>query len=222
MARKFTRINRTNSAGPKRGGSVVQQLRSLQRAVKNLAPEVKYIDVTTNLTDVPTAGSVAHLSLIAQGDTQGGRTGNTINVTSISVKGAFTRAADNLGANDKLMWAIVVDKEQGADTNPTATEVFGSTDPFVALPDLDHLERFKFLYVSKVLDPRMMGLDSDATTPPTRDNAFDFQWTGNLKVSYNGSTTGDIEKNGIFVVVLSSTAALQDWVSITRIGFTDC
>jgi len=217
----YRKITRRVTSGPRATGSISQQIRSLQRVVKNLSPEIKYLDVTNFLANIPATGSVGHISQIAQSDLQGGRTGSTINLTSLSVKATFTRAADDVGGNDKLQWAIVVDKGQVADTTPTAGAVFASTDPFFALPNLGNVDRFRFLYVSKALDCRQMGLDSDNTAPATRDNCFEFQWTGNLKISYNGAATSDIEKNGIYCVALSTAASLQDFACIARLGYTD-
>jgi len=221
-ANRFRSINRRTTKGPRTTGTLRAQVKSLQSIVKNLAPELKYVDVSVTPSNIPTTGTVVHVSAIAQGDTQSTRTGNTVNVTSVSVRGSFSGATD-VSVVSYMRILLVVDKEQQADTAPTAAAVVLNANPVENLPNLDNLERFRVLYATHVYDMRRMQLDTDATTTAPTQSAFvDFTWKGNLKVSYNGNASTDMEKNNIYLVFLSDVAAATtDFSGTTRIGFTD-
>jgi len=217
---RFALVNRRTTSGPKRTGSLTAQVRSLQRVVKNLCPEQKYADISFTASNIATTGYVAHLTAIAQGDTQSTRTGNTIDVTSVSVRGSFSAAAD-IALVSYMRIAIVVDKQQIADTTPNVSDVFTS-DPVIALPTLANLERFRVLHLSPVYDVRRMSLDTDNVGPPTQSAYFDYTWKGNIKVSYNGTAATDQNKNNIYFLILSDvSAATLDFGGYARIGFTD-
>lgn len=220
--RTFRSINRRTTRGPKTSGTLTQQVKSLQRVVRNLAPENKYLDVTTSASNITTAGSVVHITQVAQGDSQGSRTGNSINLTSISVTGRFDRAADvNSQTSVAYRIAIVIDKEQVADTSPTVSDIFTGA-PIASFPNLDNLERFRILWLSPVKESKMMSMGTSNTLIPNQTIYWKFNWKGNLKVSYNGSATSDIEKNGVYICYISNDAAdTIDVTSTTRIGYTD-
>lgn len=223
------KINRYSTRGPKRTGTLTAQVKSLQRIVKNLVPEQKYVDVSVSAAQIPAnTGTVVHLTAVAQGDTQATRTGNVINVTSVSILGQWTRASDTaVNPNGLYQVALVVDKEQTSDTSPTGDTIFQAANPLSAFPQLNHLERFRIIWMSQIFDATKLVTDSDevvgATSKvPTQTNFYKKFWTGNIKVAYNGSASTDIEKNGIYIVYLSSDGNnTMDGAATARIGFTD-
>ncbi len=64
--------------------STAKQLRNLKRKVRNITPELKFVDtvVTASFT---TAGAIAPLSMIAKGDEANERDGDKVKIQSIDV-----------------------------------------------------------------------------------------------------------------------------------------
>jgi len=217
------RLNRRTTKGPSKRGSLFNQVKSLQRIVRNLAPEQKYVDVDISSTDISTSGRIVHLTGVAQGDTQSTRTGNSINVTSVTLRGKIvTPSSATPNTDPTFRWAIVVDREQVADTSPSAGAIFAGPNPITGLPNLDNLERFRILFLSGPISGRRLGVDSSDLSPPTISAYMQWQWTGNLKVAYNGTASTDIEKNGIYFVFLSDDSSdTIDVVGFSRIAYTD-
>lgn len=213
----FRRINKRTTKGPRTSGTLIQQVKSLQQIVKNLAPEIKYLDTSLVINDIASTGSVVHLTAVAQGDTQVTRTGNTINVKTLHWQ--LLCRAPLATQTSTVRYAIVMDKEQVGDTAPAITDVFTSNDPVVALPSLDNLERFRILYISPMIDCQSIIQGSIVTTIR---KTTQFDWSGNIKVSYNGTAGTDIEKNGIWLLVLTDdSTSSMDFEGVCRIGYTD-
>lgn len=213
--------NHRTALSARRGGTLAQQVRSLQRVVKKNAPEIKYHSPNVDAVNIPNTGTVVALTQIAQGDTVSTRTGNTINVTSVRVAGFFNRAVTDPAIDALCRIAIVVDKQQIADTDPTAAAIFTSpNEPVGAFVNVDFMERFSILHLSKVYSSSMMKLDTDIVAVPTQLTSFEWNWKGNLKVSFNGTTAADIQKNCMYVVFLSNDTTL-DFDGAARVGFTD-
>ena len=149
-------LNKFNTRGPRRSGTLSSQVKSLQKVVNQLKPELKAIDIDVSTTDISATGSVVHLTKIAQGDTQGSRTGNIINIRKLDIGFKLVRTAGYAftdALNTYFRWAIVVDKEQVSDTAPGAGDAFQSPgEPWLDHPSLVHLERFRYLYVSPCID----------------------------------------------------------------------
>lgn len=218
--------NRYTTKGPSKAGTLLQQVKSLQRVVKQLQPELKSADVSITSSNIDaTNGAVVHMSAIGQGDGQTNRTGNCITVRKIDVGLAVSRNSvytPNGPGNTRFRWAVVVDKEQIADTAPVALSVFEFPSTVtVDFPQSANLERFRFLYVSPCIDLQQMAFNS-VTAVPQISNCFKYHWSGEIKVGYNGSATTDIEKNGIYIVYITEgTNSELDVTGYSRIQFTD-
>lgn len=220
---RFQALNRRTAAAPSTRGTLAQQVKSLQRVVKALAPEVKYSDDSIATGNIPVIGSVTLLSSIAQGDTGATRTGNTISVKEVSIFGILQRNATDFAADAYLRVAVVVDKQNVADTAPLAADIFADAgQPWVDAPNVANLERFRILYMSPLIDMWRVRADSDhlAASTPTQAAHFQFTKKMNLKVSYNGAANTDIEENGVYLVLLSNVAT-ADITGLRRIAFTD-
>lgn len=227
-ARQFQTINKRTTRGPSTKGTLTQQVKSLQRVVRNLAPEIKYVDNSVGASNITSGGAVVHLTAIAQGDTQGTRTGNTVYVKSLSIIGRWSRASDvALGVNNAYRIIVFVDKEQIADTAPSVSDVVAGS-PIPQFPNLDNLERFRVLYFGPIKEAARMQTDADAfvlgtpSTTPTVNMYFKVNLKPNIKVSYNGSASTDIEKNGIYIGFISNDIQdTIDTVATCRVGYTD-
>lgn len=217
-ARQFNRrVARTVSGkGPLRS-----QVKDLQKFARSLAPEVKVIDIDCTSANIALTGAVVHITAVAQSDNVDGRTGNTINVTGVALRGFFTSASDSPSFGN-ARFALVVDKQQVADTAPTASTIFANSGSAVwALPNNIQRDRFRILWVSHVYDLRRLLMDSDNASASTQTNQVEFNWTGNLRVSYNDTAATDIEKNGMYFVILNDSANTLDYSGIARINYTD-
>lgn len=224
-------LNRYNTRGPSTSGSLTAQVKSLQRVVKQLQPELKAVDIDLTQTNLSLTGTVVHLSQVAQGDNQGNRTGNLITIRKLDVVVKLTRYTAytfNDAGNAYFRWALIVDKEQYSDTSPGAGDVFQTPgDPWLDFPNLSALERFRFLYVSPCMDLQKIVCSPSASSSayagvPTQSAVGSFSWNGEIKVGYNGTGVSDIEKNGVYLVLLTSgTNAELDMLGKCRICFTD-
>jgi len=214
-ARTVQRVNRRVARGPRTSGTLYQQVKSLQRTVKNLAPEIKYIDVPLTSTNVTTAGTAIHLTPIAQGDTDSTRTGASILLKNLTLR--WRVDIGSMGAaNFASRFAIIQNLQQVPDTAPAVSAVFTGSNPVSALPNVGFLENYKILYMSPYLSHLRM------QTFGTQSNYIEWSWNGNIKVDYNGTASTDIQKNGIyFVFVTNDTSDTQDFDGIVRIGYTD-
>jgi len=169
-------------------------------------------------------GAVSHCTQISQGDGQGNRTGNVINVRKLDFGFYLLRSSSHTFSvgNAKFRWAVVVDKEQVTDTAPVALSAFEYPNaPWADFPQVLNNERFRYLHVSPCYDLAQMALNS-VTAVPTIPNHFKFHWEGEIKVGYNGSSTTDIEKNGIYIIYM--TFGTNDEIQTSghvRVQFTD-
>lgn len=214
-------LNRRTSYGPRRTGTFQQQLRSLQNVVKNLAPEIKQKDIDIGAANIATTGSSTNLTAIAQGDNYDGRTGLAINVTSVALRGVFGYAADS-PTSGIARFALVQALQQVTDTDATPSDVFDSSGSAVlALPNHNQVGKFKILWVSRPYDLRRLLLDSDVTSASTETNLLEYNWAGNIKVNFNGSASTDIEKNGIYFMILNDSTATLDFSGFARLSYTD-
>lgn len=207
--------------GPKTTGTLYAQVKALQRAVKNLGPEKKYTDLTLAQTNITVAGAITHITAIAQGDSISTRTGNAVTVVSIACKGKIATGANALAVGSYLRVLVVCDKQQVADTSPAPatiiTDGIFTADPVSMLPNTDFLERFRILHSSRLYDGSRI-----ATGTATQDRTWEFSWSGNIKVQYNGTASSDIQKNGLYVVFLTDDGGnVLDFSGVSRIGFTD-
>lgn len=220
------RINRRTAPGPRTRGSLRTQVKSLQTVVKKLAPEVKSLDVSLTSANITSSGVAVHMTPIAQGDALEQREGNSVCVNSVSVRGVFTQQTDapTTGAARIL---VVVDRQQIADTTPSPSDVItdaiiGGANPVINYPNRAFLERFRILFMSKIFDFKRLVLDSDIATVPTQSPYIEWDWTGALKVLFNGTASTDIQKNGIYFIILTdSTSNTLDFSGVARIRYTD-
>jgi len=227
------RMNIDSRRKPKvsRGGiTSYQQIRALARSVRMITPEIKFFDTDLLSTNISlTVPPVTNIVGVAQGDDQGDRTADSIRVKSITLCGTFNNAAYVTANTNELItgvrWALVLDKQQVADTNPTAALMFKQvTACFDLLPNVDSLGRFKILHLSRFMPGNTFvpksTTDFNTPIPPV----VEWNWTGDIEVRYNGSAGTDLQKNGIFFIVFATQAAgtaAFDFLGTARIGYID-
>lgn len=208
--------------GPRRTGTLAQQIKSLQRVVARNVPEIKYVDTALDTTDIPTTGSVRSIAGIAQGDNDQQRAGDCVLVTSIRCSGFFVRGTITLAANAQYRIAVVYDKQQVADTAPAAGDIFEyPAEPTSAMIRAANIDRFKILHMSPVYYGNMMVLSSALTgNTPTQRTGFEWNWKGTIRVNFNGANATDLQRNNIYFVLLSNDTT-GDFDGTSRVGFTD-
>lgn len=213
---KVSRFNKRFLKGPRTRGTLFQQVKSLQRVVKGILPEVKNAVISLNQTNFTSSGVVVHLTAIAQNTTVVTRIGEDITVKKISLRGKLSSVASSSGVTPVYYrFFLVKDKQQVNDTSPTISDIWSSTDPVLALPSLSFEDRFSFLWVSPV--QTHVGISSGNNT-----GHIENVWSGNIKVGYNGVNTTDIQKNGIYFGILTDDGNnVVDFTGEARVSFVD-
>jgi len=207
-------LNKRQTKAPSAKGTVKQQLASLRRAVKHLAPELKLTDLLLTQNNVTSSGTIQHVSNIAQGTDSNQRVGNSINVRNIALHVTFTSGSEASAATT-FRYALVQDKQQISDTAPTISDVFNSTDPKITMPAQGSRERFNILWLTK---PFTVNDLTNGTRPFTRE----WNWSGSITIDYNGSAQTDQQKNALYFVILSdSGASTADFTGTLRLQYTD-
>jgi len=214
--------------------NLAKRVMQLSKIVKNQAPELKHFDAALSFTDVAdTAGGISHLTAIAQGTDNLLRIGDEITVRKIYIQ---TRVILSSGSVPILpldtnfcRFILVQDLQQIGDTSPTVSQMFAVTSsPQTPLLNIDSLGRFKILWMSPLKLFTMMaskyddGVISAQYSNPTQSPIDDAWITVNTKVRYNGSASTDIQKNGLYLVCLSSLPGdTLDADGFVRLAYTD-
>lgn len=226
MPRKGFTYSKKSKTFTRKPSNALATAKKALREVKKLSaasgPHLKDID-STDVFDLAGAGTVQFTqaaTFIATGDDETDRTGDFINVRSVTLDGAMR--LDTSVANSQMHIALVVDTQQAPDTSPSYSDIFESTScPILgggsALYKIrkqeDSLGRYRVLW------SKLYNVKSD--TPVMRFNHY-HAFKNTMKVEYNGTGSGDIQKNGIYVVARQSETALANMLSAswtTRIRF---
>lgn len=201
------------------------QLGQIARALRQTAPELKYVDVDVSAANVTTAGQVAYATAIAQGDSVGTRDGESVRLKSLSFKGRVTFPVNTSLADNFYSRVFVFRDKQNAQASPTVAQlVDNASTPELARPALDSIDRFTLLWASPIYDHRRCVADSDvsAVAVPTQSPFWDWEWHGDSQVRYFGANATDLSKNPVFVVYITSdSSGVIDFVGSMRLGFTD-
>ncbi len=163
----------------------LREVRKLKRSV-----EKKFVFKVSQTLVVTDAGSVISFSPAAQGDGESERNGNQMLVTGVGMR--MTALLNGSATETVLRVIVFVDKRQVTDTAPSVASVLQQVRPLSYLNGIRH-NRFKVLF------DKTFALE-------VASNAFEFVkfWTKlNLLQKYNGAATGDIEKNGIWLLTVA-------------------
>jgi len=176
---------------------------------------VKLINVEKKLVDYQLSASadttpiVQNLAAIDQGDAQHQRSGNSIRPQYITVKGSCSIHGSSTTA--LLRYVILQDKQQVADTAPSYTDVFESASP-VAFMKKTSFGRYS------ILKDMLIPLGSQEN----QIQKIDFTMQLNGHIFFNGSATSDIQRNGLWLMVVSDQASNAPGILVNhRMRFTD-
>nr|WAE43198.1 MAG: capsid protein [Cressdnaviricota sp.] len=155
--------------------------------------EVMKIDFAAAGGSVSTTASIIHITAIAQGDGVAARTGNSIMLKYISFKGRFVSSAASTASILRVM--MFIDKQQVSDTSPSVSDVLeATTDPQSHL-SVANTGRIQVLF------------DKTYQFDNLSRRAFFVKLQKGMKqhhVRYNGTTTSDVQKGGVYLLFLSS------------------
>lgn len=216
-AANFRFLSKRYVRGPSTRGSLYSQVKSLQRTIKSVLPELKEVNVNISQTNVTTTGTITHITAIAGGTGDNSRVGEDIRVKKIAIKGFFGSVAAGVTASPVYYRCyIVVDKQQQADTTPSLTEIFNTSDPILQFPSPNFSERYRFLYVSPIMS------NNSIIQGTQNQGVIDFTWSGDLKVGFNGGNTTDIQKNGVYFIIQTNDGNnVVDFNGSSFVYFTD-
>ena len=169
-------------------------LKKVNKLARIVKPEIKYKLLLVNTITPTTTGNVQQMDLIAIGTGQNSRVGLSINMVGIGIRGQWK--FNTAGATSQVVRMIVyVDKQQGVDSKATPTSILEQVSPYSYL---NQIRRKRF----RVLLDKMIVLDNISKF--TRIIRW---WKKlNFESRYNGSASTDIDKNGIFMLTISSQA----------------
>jgi len=159
------------------------------------------------------------LTDIAQGDTISGRTGNSVLVRYLNAK-IWLRMRDNQPTMTRIM--LVRDKQQVGDTTPSISTVLnGTAGPQVITSFLNRTTAGRF----DILYDRTFSLAGTSTGGHTTDRLIKINKVMRSHVRYNGTSSTDIQKNGLYLIIssdqsdASTTEPLVDYV--VRVNYHD-
>lgn len=166
----------------------------------------------TYSVSVPGTGSMNHLTAVSQDDTSTGRTGNSILLRQLAYRFKI-EINSAVTSNTTFVMMIVQDTQQVGDTSPSITDVLSSANTF-SLMALGTAGRFKVLKRQQfILTPASGG------RPAVESKGFLKLYS---HVRYNGSADSDIQKNGLYLLMLSSEGTNYPTFSGSfRIGYHD-
>lgn len=173
--------------------------------------ERMYLDNT--LTLGASQSQIFGLTSLAQGDASNNRTGNSILLRSLYMRGRM-EINSAVTSNTRICILLIKDKQQVSDTSPGIADIVtSSTDPDT-LVNRNTAGRFKILWRKNyILTPVSGGR-----------NAIDLSkyWKVYDHVRFNGTASSDIQKNGYYLVVITSESANYPTVVFNaRTGYHD-
>ncbi len=171
-----------------------------QREIKTL--------ITAAVSTPSNIGLVETLCEIAQGADYNDRDGNIINLKSNHLKGWVTINAASTFTDVRIM--IFIDTDQESDTPPVPADLLQSLSTISSL-NVTSYGRYKILHSKNYL--------LSAERPAAE---FNFYKKLNMPMKFNGITDDDIQKNGLYLLMISSEAVNEPTINWNnRLSFTD-
>lgn len=178
--------------------------------LKGLVNSEKYhLDTSISGQTINTAGVVSHLTAIAQGDNDPGRTGNSIFVRGLSY--SFSLNMNASATNTWVRFVILIDTQQVGDTSPGITTVFESVNVGALM---NHLTLGRF----KIIRDKVYVFNSSNLTSIQKKGYISMRH----HVRFNGTADTDIQKGGIYLMLVSNEGTnLPVLTGMFRIMFHD-
>lgn len=196
--------------------NALQIARTAMRGVRKIRglvnSEMFHIDKAYSANTISGTGYIYNLTGIAQGDGINARTGNSLLVRNLNWRLKF-EINSSVTVDTSILMAIVQDNQQVGDTDPAVTDIFASATPETLLAT-GTFGRFKILYRKTfILTPASGGRPAVEMTKYM--NLYHH-------VRYNGVNATDIQKGGIYVVLIGSESTnLPTLTGTIRLGYHD-
>ena len=186
---------------------------NIKKIVRSQVLEKKFSPEIGISGGISSSGSVVSCNQIAQGDTNTTRTGNVITASGLYIKGTLKNSA-SASAGTYFRFALVRDNQQVGDTSPAFTDIYETAFPTSGLKK-SNLGRFSILATKEYYINQSYA--SQVVLKPFKH----FQKLSS-KIRYNGVATTDIQKNGLYIAVVSDQATnTPTFDVIIRLHFTD-
>lgn len=201
----------------KKKAPLAKQVESIKKQLRVRKPEVKNI-LAYALGTAPTlTGSIISFNDIAQSVTSTGRVGLDIQPTSLNIHAVLKFNFGGSANYQQSMRIIMVrDVQQVQDTAPTVASILH--DPAYAMVSF-YSEVTKGRY--QILSDNLFNFTAQAG-----NSIYKFNKTYNLskhKIHYNGANSTDIQKGGIYMLLISSEVTYTptlDWGY--KMNYIDC
>nr|WAE43156.1 MAG: capsid protein [Cressdnaviricota sp.] len=173
--------------------------------------EMFHLDSTIDLGSNQT--SITPLLAIGSGDTDSTRTGNSLLIKRWSANG-YMYIESTQTTNTRVMLALVQDKQQVGDTTPAINQIFSNATSPSTLLNSSNLGRFS------ILMRKQYSLSSNDAGNNVKQLKFFKRF--NFHARYNGTSSTDIQKNGLYLVIITSEPTKYPTVHFeSRISYHD-
>lgn len=189
--------NRYKECGTMVANDARRALQGVQYIKGLVNSEMFHVDIDTSLTP-DTSSQVQHVTGVAQNNTIGSRTGNSILAKSNYFRCTITKHAS--ATNTFVRVIMFVDRQQVADTTPSITDVL-TTITVDSCLNINNAGRFKILS-----DKIFMLSDANGDMRQWKKYIRFGRKGKGMHVRYNGTATTDIQKNGFYIAFLSNEA----------------
>lgn len=156
-------------------------------------------------------GSVTHISDVAQGDGLSARTGNSIFVRNVNLMSVLNRSTSG-DQVQQIRISLVMDTQQLSDVFPTYSDIYAQTTPYSHL-NPNTVGRYQVLWSRVYTLDTVKSLSTNLVmNVPLRHH-----------VRYNGVNSGDIQKGGLYLCVVSTqaTANFPQLLGELRLSYHD-
>ncbi len=191
--RKFRRRPRNR----RRGNGVVRKVKVLARKVRRMSPEIKNIANTQAATTVPATGTILGIGLVAEGTDSNDRIGRKTHHGSTQFRGVIGATSATNG--DIVRLIVFRDKQQVTGAIPNVTDVLAIADILSEYERSITHNRFEFYYDQ--VRTVAQSLDAGVSQKYWKFNIFK-----HFDQFYDGPLSGDIDKNGLFLLSISQNA----------------
>ena len=210
--RKGRRLYKWGRANPKQAMALARSAWKGVQTIRGLVNSEMFHKTNTYTLGSNTS-KIHPLNHIAQGDGVDFRTGNSILVKRLVMNG-YMYINSSQTSNTRVMLAIVLDKQQVSDTTPSITDIFSSAGDPSTLLNVNNTGRFKIVWRRQyTMEAQTVGSSSKQLKLFKR---FHFH------TRYNGTADTDIQKNGLYLVMITSEPSLYPVININaRLSYHD-
>ena len=191
--RKGRRLYKWGRANPGQAMALAKSAWRGVQTIRGLVNSERFKHDVTGTFSVNNAWSVTPLNQIPQGDGKESRTGNSVLQKSLMRRIRVTKHTS--ATHTVFRYLIVLDRQQVADSNPSGANVFELNNNIDSLLSRDTCGRFK------IMVDRTITLNEDRPI-------YHVEKYHRLHshVRFNGAAATDIQKNGIYFLIMSDQA----------------